>query len=67
MAWLKALVAILKNAPYFIGLFQKVAGWIEQQIIDYETKKKLEEMERAIEKAKKDKDTSGVDDLFGKP
>lgn len=66
MAWLKGLVSLLRSAPYFVDLFKKTAGWIERQIIDYEIKKKTDEMNRAIEKAKKDKDTSGLDDLFQK-
>ena len=59
------LFLVLKNLPAIMDFIKLIAGKIEEAQDAIEKKKKAEEIRKAIQDAKNNKDTSGLEDLFG--
>lgn len=69
MAWMSSLISILvlifKNLPTIIEFIKLVSEKIKDITDAIDKKKKVEEIKEAVKKARVDKDTSKLEDLFG--
>lgn len=66
MGILSTLVTIAKYLPDALKLGYQVWDFIRDSFSKYEQEQKIEALKKAIEKAKTEKDTSNLEDMFGK-
>lgn len=58
------ITAILTALPKLLDLLEKFAGWLSAQVEIARQKKAAQDMQNAVDKAAKTKDTSDIDNLF---
>jgi len=65
MSWITGLITLIKAVPDFLKLAKEIMGFLHEVADYFERHKKLKELKDALEKARKEKDTRGLDELFG--
>lgn len=59
-----AIFSALAAMPKMFEMIQAFSRWLSEQIVDYQKQNMSEDMTKAIVKAKKEKDTTDINNLF---
>ncbi len=62
---MKTIWSLIKLIPTLITAIRDILNLVKEMWSDYQEKKRLERLDKAIEEAKRKKDTSELEDFFG--